>query len=119
MRRAAGGELQGWINQSHHLGCFLGDATIFIRRLSAYLPRTVHFIAQTPELHSVWLFVAMFRAQIAIERSARVVAVLQEMAGFIRSSGSQVDAQHRLCAGRPAPFDKLVCTESIGFRAQP
>jgi len=61
----------------------------------------------------------MFRAQIAIERSARVGAVLQEMAGFVRSSGSQVDAQHRLCAGRPAPFDKLVGTESIGFRAQP
>src|SRR5258708_3706532 len=117
MRRPAGGELEGRIDQSHHLGSFSRGAAIFIGCLLAHLPGTIHFIAQTPEFDPVRLLVTVFRAQIAIKGSASVIAVLHKIASFIRSPGSEVDAEHWLSPGSAAPFNKFIGTESIGFGA--
>src|SRR5271166_2456568 len=52
-------------------------------------------------------------------RAARVVAVLYEIGGVLRSARGEVDDEHGLDAGEPAPVDEFVGPESVGLDRLP
>ena len=103
VRASAGNQLNGRINQLHSLCCFLCQPPIFIHRLVAQLPGTVHLIAQAPYLDIMGLLHSMADTHIAVLRPGRMVAVFQEVTGVGNSPGAQVDCHHhiRACLFRP------------------
>src|SRR6516225_4009648 len=48
-----------------------------------------------------------------------MVAVLDEISGFLRAASAEVDDEHRLDTGSATPGDELVGSESIRFRRAP
>ena len=60
----------------------------------AHLPRTIHFISQTPYFDIVRIFVTVFFSQITVVSAAFEVTVFQKILGIFRSTGSQIDSHH-------------------------
>ncbi len=61
----------------------------------------------------------MTLAQIAEPGSAGMIAILDKIARFVRTSGSQIDAQHGLNPSQTAPVYKFVSAKLVGFSAGP
>ena len=70
-------------------------------------------------LHAVRLLPAVRAAQVGQRGAARMVAVLDQVARGVRPARAEVDREHRLDAGRPAPVDELVGAERVGLGRQP
>ncbi len=119
VRGAAGGQLHGWIHPAHHFSRLLGDPSIFGGGLLADLPGTVHLVSEAPETHAMRLLETMRAAQVRIVSAAGMIAVFDEMARLLGPARAEVDGEHRLHAGLPAPADELVRPELIGLRAAP
>ena len=62
----------------------------------AKLPRAVHLIAQAPHLNLVRILHPVGDTHIAVLRSARVVAVFQEVTCISNPPRSQIDRHHHL-----------------------
>ena len=65
------------------------------------------------------LLPAVRAAQVGQRGAARMVAVLDQVARGVRTARAEVDREHRLDAGRPAPVDELVGAERVGLGRQP
>ena len=48
-----------------------------------------------------------------------MIAVFDQVARFVRSARADIDREHRLDAGHPAPVDELVGAELVGLRRAP
>ena len=118
-RRAAGGKLDAWVYPAHHLGRFDRDAAIFGRRLGPHLPRSVHLVAETPELDVVRFLPAMRAAQVGQRRATRVVAILDHVARLVACKRAKIDREHRLHLRRTAPVDELIGAEGVGLGGEP
>jgi len=77
IRAAARDQLNRWIEPLHHLRGFAGDSAVFLCGLCADLPRAVHLVAKTPELHVIWRIVPICTPKIGILRRQRTVDILQ------------------------------------------
>jgi hypothetical protein len=67
----------------------------------------------------VRLLPAVLAAEVGQRRAARVVAVLDELAGGVGPAGAEIDRQHGLDAGAAAPVDELVGAEGVGLGRLP
>ena len=118
-RGPRGGDLDRIVRPAHDLGGLRRDAAIFLRTVGPRVPGSVHLIAQAPELDAMRLIPAMRPAEFRQCGAARVIAVLDEVAGILRSPRGEVDNEHGLDAGEAAPVDELVGAESVGFDRLP
>ena len=107
------------VDPTHDLGGFLRNAAVLRRSLPADLPRPVHLVAEAPELDVVRLLVAVRAAQIRVMRAAGMIAVLEELARFVRPARSEVHGEHRLHIGHATPIDEFVRAELIGLGRSP
>src|SRR5437879_4088560 len=48
-----------------------------------------------------------------------MVAILEEIAGRVGAAGAEVDGEHRLDPGEPAPVEEFVGAEMVGLGRQP
>ena len=72
--------------------------------LVADLPRAVHLVAEAPQLDAERVGGAVGDAPVGPVGAARVVGVLEQVAGLLQPAGAEVDRHHRLGAdlGRPS-----------------
>src|ERR1700730_10882235 len=96
MRGTAGGQLNGGINPFHNLGRFLCRAPVFGGCFLTDLPRTIHFVSDTPELHRVRFRVTVRGPPVAQIGSTLVVTIFDKLSRFIWTSGSEIDPKHWL-----------------------
>jgi hypothetical protein len=106
-------ELDRAIGPLHHLGCFRGDTTVFLRGFGLHLPGTIHLVAEAPELDTVRLFPAMRATPIRQLGSTGMVAVFDQRAGRVPAAGAKVHRQHWLDIPGTAPVDEFVRAELI------
>lgn len=116
---AAGHQLNLGIDQPHRLRRLIGEPAVFLRRLLADLPRTIHLIAQTPGSDLVRLLITVASTQIAPVASSRMVAVFQQVAGRINAAGSQIHRHHDFGTNLLGPSGKLVRAYPIRFNCPP
>ena len=105
---AAGGELDRGVDPLHHLRGLDRDPPVFVGGLRLHLPRPVHLVAEAPELHVVRQLRAVLAAQIGQRGAARMIAVFHQVARRVAGARAEIDGEHRLDAGRPAPGHELV-----------
>ena len=116
---AAGHQLDGGIHPFHQLGGFPGSAPVFLGRFGTHLPRTVHFVAQTPGVNAEWCGKPILDSQIAVFAAARMVAVLHQILGLAGAPGAQVHRHHHLGAGPARPLLELIDSNLVGFNGSP
>ena len=83
------------------------------------LPIAVHFVAEAPQFDVMRIFHAVFAAQIAVIRTARVVAVFHKRTRFLGAAQTQIDRHHTFGVCLFAPFEKFVGAEGVRLRHAP
>ena len=78
-----------------------------------YLPVAVHLVSETPKLYVVRLFNAVLNSQIAVIRTAFMVAVFDKISCFLGTSQAEIYSHHTGCVGFFAPFHKFVGAEAV------
>ena len=96
VRGAAGDELERLVEDLHAAPDLVGDPPVLVGGAVVHLPRPVHLVAETPDLHVVRLGRAVLAAQIAPVGAARMVAVFEHGEGFDEALGAEIDGEHRL-----------------------
>ena len=91
---SAGYSLDRRIHEFHQPGSLSCDSSVFGSRFMSHLPRTIHFISQTPYFDIVRIFVTVSFSQITVVSTAFEVTVFQKILGIFRSAGSQIDSHH-------------------------
>ncbi len=86
----AGDGLDARIGPFHRLGGLEGEYAVALRVAlpGAYLPRAVHFVAETPGLDVVGLFTAVFAPQIGPPGAALKVGIFHAVYGVLKSAGA-------------------------------
>ena len=85
----------------------------------ANLPRTVHLVAQAPELDAKRLPRAVFDAQVAIIAAARMIGVFHDVSRRVRAARAQIDGVHHLGIGLFAPVRELMQAHLVGLGGKP
>ncbi len=107
------------VDATHRPGDLDGEAPVLVRRLVADLPGSVHLVAEAPQPHVVGVGGAVLDAQVRPPRAARVVGVLEQVAGLLDAAGPEVDGDHRLALDGLRPADELVDADLIGLDGLP
>ena len=85
----------------------------------ADLPWAIHFVAQAPHLDVPRLLAAVLDAQVAPVAAARMVHILQEIAGIVDAARTKVHRQHHFRADAVAPVGEFMNANGIAFRSVP
>ena len=91
---AAGHQFDGRIDPLHHLGGFIGNASVFIGCLPAHLPGTVHLISETPELDAQRILLSVGDPHVGEFGAAHVIGILHDIPCLFRTSRSEIDRVH-------------------------
>src|SRR5205814_4573275 len=111
--RSAGYELQGRIDIAHLTGCILSFQPTLGSSHVSDLPRTIHFVSQTPAPDFVGFGNTVAATQLVPARAFFHIAILDESGSLLRSSGSEIQAHQRLGAHCFAPRHELVRAKLI------
>ena len=107
------------VHPLHHFGGLQCLPAVFIGGLGADLPRPVHLVTQTPELNAVGLPVTVLLTQVAVVGAPRVVAVLHQVAGCIRSPGAQVHRHHQFGTHLLRPVGEFIYSHFVRLHGAP
>ena len=105
---SAGYGLDCRIHEFHQTGSFSCDSSVFCSCFMTHLPRSVHFISQTPYFDIVRIFVTVFFSQITVISAAFEVTVFQKILGILRSAGSKIDSHHDIASCFFGPVSEFI-----------
>ncbi len=91
---------------------------INIRRNMPRLPRTIHFISQTPHLHAIQqVSMSILLSAVGPLSSNWQIAIFEELCRFSRARRAEIDRHHWLGSQLPAPIHELIGAKLIRLDA--
>ena len=105
----------------HDLGYFVSQNAIpsWIFFIGCDLPRTIHFIAQVPDLNAVRVFVSVFDPQIRPIGISREVCIFHNVDRIVQITGTKVDRIHRFRSNTLRPLQIFIMSHIVRDELMP